>query len=386
MASNMTGTASLQGQDERALTAPATINLSGNLPPKIPHVFDDLYRSAVTAVIAERAPSGLIAAHSFRGAPRDREAGTKFLTRRLPEPPSADRVVITSGTQAALTMLMTGLVKPGGLLAVEELSYPTIRQFASMLGIRLCSVTMDGEGALPEAYESVCRLHRPAAFYVLPTLHNPTTATMSLPRRQAIADISRKHDVKIIEDDIYSLLPRDLPPPLAALAPDISWYILGTAKSIAPGLKVAYLVAPNASEAESRFWPGVRATYWNCAPINAAVATVLIEGSGADQIIDEVRLETRARQRLVSEYLPDIAKRASPDGLHVWLELPSSLPRAEFAARTRASGVEIGTSDTFFFGQGEPPNALRFGTGTAASRKDLEQALGAIARTYKVIG
>lgn len=119
---------------------------------------------------------------------------------------------------------------------------------------------------LPDAFEAVCREHRPAALYAQPTMHNPTTAIMSIERRKAIAGIARKHGVAIFEDDIYSLLPTDLPPPLSAYAPELSWYVLGTAKSMAPVFKVAYVVAPSAEAARTRFWPGDRATYWMCAP------------------------------------------------------------------------------------------------------------------------
>ncbi|WP_208620636.1 aminotransferase-like domain-containing protein [Paraburkholderia aspalathi] len=356
--------------------------MSGNLPPKVPHVFDDAYRGAIAAVLEEQSPNDLIGAHQFRGSERDRVAGAAFVARRLPHSPDPDRMIVCNGTQSALTMLMTGLVGRGGALAIEALSYPTMHQFAGMLGIELCAIPMDEEGILPDAYEATCRNRKLSAYYAMPTLQNPTTAIMSVSRRQTIAEISRQYGVAIIEDDIYSLLPRDVPPPLSSYAPEISWYILGTAKAMAAALKVAYIVAPSPDAARSRFWPGVRATYWMSGPINVATVSQLITTGGADAIIDAVRAETVARQAMVSQRLQGASIGALPEGLHVWLTLPPELHRDRFAASVRELGAEISTSDTYLFGEGDAPNAVRFGTGAAPNRQEFERGLNAIVDAY----
>lgn len=361
---------------------PHILNMSGNLPPKVPHVFDGAYRDAVAAVLAQKPANDLVGAHQFRGAEHDRLAGRDFVARRLPQAPDADRIIVTNGTQSALTMLIAGLVGRGGLLAIEELSYPTMKQFADMFGIGLCAIPMDGEGIIPDAYEAMCRAHRVSAYYAMPSLQNPTTAIMSAERRMAVAAISRRYGVAIIEDDIYSLLPTDLPPPLSSYAPEISWYILGTAKAMAAALKVAYVVAPSAEAARARFWPGVRATYWMTAPINVAVMSELVANGSAEAIIQAVRAETRARQSLVTDKLAHANPRALPEGLQVWLTLPTDRPREQFAGGVLARGIEISTSDTYFFGTTTAPNAIRFGTGTAPDRAAFERGLDAIVEVY----
>ncbi|MDW9782436.1 aminotransferase class I/II-fold pyridoxal phosphate-dependent enzyme [Sinorhizobium meliloti] len=358
------------------------INMSGNLPPKVPETFDAIYPKAVASVLAAGSPSDLIGAHQFRGSERDRAAGAKFAGLRLPQVPSSDRIVVANGTQSILTMLLYGLVGKGGCLAIEALSYPTMRQFADMLGFNLCAVPMDNEGVEPEAFEAVCKQHRPTAYYAMPTLQNPTTAIMSSERRKAVAEICRRYNVAIIEDDIYSLLPTDVPPPLSSFAPELSWYILGTAKSMVAALKVAYLVTPTAESAAMRFWPEVRATYWMCAPISAAVATTLIEGDGASRIIDAVRTETRERQALVARRLAGAKLRTMPECLHVWLTLPGGRPAAAFVTEVRELGVDISASTTYTIGQATPPNAVRFGTGTPRDRASFERGLDAIAKAY----
>lgn len=358
------------------------LNMSGNLPPRVPDVMDLEYRQSVQAVLGDRPPSDYVGAHQFRGSERDRSAGASFIGRRMSEIPVPDRVVVSNGTQSVMTMLLAGLVGQGGALAIEELSYPTIRQFAAMQGIRIVGVAIDEDGLLPDAFEQLCRRQPPKALYVQPTLHNPTTAIMPLTRRRALAETCQKYGVAIIEDDVYSLLPGDTPPPLAALAPELSWYLLGTAKSMAAALKVSYLLAPSPEAARKHFWPGGRATYWMCAPICAAIVSEMIENGGAERIIEAVREETRIRQQIVAEQLPLTHHRARPTSLQVWLSLPDTLSRDEFLLRARAKGISISTADAFYFGDGKAPNAIRFGTGTAPSRSEFERGLRAIVEAY----
>src|SRR6202000_129867 len=99
---------------------------------------------------------------------------------------------------------------------------------------------------IPEALEEAVRAHAPKAIYLNPTLQNPTTITIPERRRTAIASIARRHGVMIVEDDAYAFIPTHGPPPLAAIAPDVCWHIAGLAKCIGAGLRLAYVIAPDA--------------------------------------------------------------------------------------------------------------------------------------------
>src|SRR5690606_33982714 len=114
---------------------------------------------------------------------------------------------------------------PGDAICVPALTYPGLKAAAEQLGVRLIPVTMDAEGPDPAALAEICGRERPQALYCVPTIHNPTTATLSLKRREEIAALARRHEITIIEDDAYGSLPRQAPTPVAALAPDITWHI-----------------------------------------------------------------------------------------------------------------------------------------------------------------
>lgn len=359
------------------------IEMSRTHPPLVPQVFDPEYRMAMEGVLSRYTPSEMVGAHRWMGTGADRQAGAHFIGRRLGHVADAGRVIVTNGTQSAFNMLLGGLVGPGNVLAVESLTYPPILILAKRFGFIPKGVAMDEEGIMPDALEAVCRTHRPKALYLLPTLQNPTTATMSLGRRQAVVEVARRYDLQIIEDDIYSLLPQDLPPPIAALAPERSWYMLGVAKTIAAGMKIAYVVAPSVAEAEAQFWPGVRATFWMAAPISAAVSTQLIETGGAERVIDAVRQEMTARHRIVRPILAGTDFVTRDGALHVWIRLSESVSASGLAVRIRACGVNIGTGDPYAL-PGEPaPNAIRIGIGYARSHAELETAMRIIADCHR---
>src|SRR5262249_25147559 len=132
-------------------------------------------------------------------------------------------------------------------------------------------VALDDEGIVPRALDAACRKARPKALYVVPTLHNPTTATLPLARRQAVVEIARRYDLAIIEDDIYRMLAPQAPPPVAHLAPERTIYVTSLSKSLAPGLRLGYMVAPAAHRA--RVMRGIQSSIWMVSPIAAALAT-----------------------------------------------------------------------------------------------------------------
>jgi DNA-binding transcriptional MocR family regulator len=138
--------------------------------------------------------------------------------------------------------------------------------------LQLIGVDMDGDGIIPEALEEAMRRHAPKAIYLNPTLQNPMTIAIPERRRTAICSLARRLQIPIVEDDAYGFIPTHAPPPLAAIAPDICWHIAGLAKCIGAGLRLAYVVAPDAPAAWS-FNSAIRALCVMASPISAAVAT-----------------------------------------------------------------------------------------------------------------
>lgn len=310
------------------------------------------------------------------GSERDRAAGGRLLRGRLGEVP-AERILVCAGAQAALMVIATTLLRRGDLVLAESLAYPGFRALAAHLGLRLEGVAIDGEGLVPEALDEACAREAPRALFCVPTLHNPTTATMSLARRQAVAAVLRRHGVPVIEDDAYGLLPGTSPQPLATLVPELAFYVAGLAKCIAPGLRIAYLVAPDGAAA-SRLAQGIRATTHMTPPLMVALATQWIADGTAEQVIAAVRQEGAARQLIARQILPPERVAAHPEGHHLWLHLPAALSRVELDADLRRQGLAVVPSDAFAVGDAAP-NAIRVSLGAARDRDELRRALRFVA-------
>jgi DNA-binding transcriptional MocR family regulator len=348
-------------------------DMSMNLPP----LFDDaaLVRrmwSAAGAVEHARGLPLLLGYQEAGGTGADRAAGARWLRGVLPEV-SEERVLVCAGVQGALLALTSALAQRGDVVCAEALAYPGFRALAAHLGLHIEGVVMDAEGLVPAALDAACRTHAPKAIYCTPTLHNPTTATMSLSRREAIVAVARRHGVPIIEDDAYGRLPAAGPPPLAALAPELTWYVGGVAKVMSPALRIAYLAAPD-SRGAARATGALRATVGMASPLTAAIATRWIE-DGADQaILAAIRRETEARHGLVRQILEGHEHVGRPDAFHVWLPLPAGWNRGTFTARLGARGVGVVMSDAFSTVP-EPPEAVRISLGAPETRADLAAAL-----------
>ncbi|MEY9780767.1 aminotransferase-like domain-containing protein [Sinorhizobium fredii] len=353
----------------------ALVDMSMNLPPLVddPPLAERMWRD-IADLQHEQGLALLMRYQPVGGARQDRAAGAAWLKPRLGEV-SPQRVLVCPGAQGALLATLGLLATKGDRICAEALAYPGLRSVAAYLGIDVLSVAIDERGLVPEAFEAACLEHQPKVLYCNPTLHNPTTATLPLKRREAILAIARRHGVAVIEDDAYGALPAAPVPPLAALAPDIVHHVAGLAKCLSPALRIAYLVVPD-STAAVRLESAIRATAGMASPLSAAIATRWVEDGTAETVLAAIRSETARRQQMVADRLPDADVLADREGFHLWLRLPSQWSRGEFTARLRDLGVTVVASDAFALS--DPPEAVRLGLGAPETRAELERSLDII--------
>lgn len=349
-----------------------SVDFSMNMPPQ-----------PAAARLAERLEAGLshvagsagflnrMQYQDSAGNLADRAAAAHWLGARL-GPLPVQRVLVAGGAQAALAAALAVLLKPGDALCVPALTYPGLRMIAERRGARLVPVAADADGLLPEAFLACCRAERPRALYVVPTLDNPTTATLPRARRARIAEIARAHGVAILEDDAYGALPPDAPAPIAALAGDITWHVATLSKCVSPGLRIAYVAAPGTSEAV-RLAAELRAISMMASPLAAALASRWIADGEIDAIVASVRQENGLRQAIAQETLQGLDLRAQPCGHHLWLPLPEPWRRDAFGAHARQLGLSVVLSDAFAVGPA--PEAIRVSLGAAPDRETLRYGL-----------
>jgi DNA-binding transcriptional MocR family regulator len=246
--------------------------------------------------------------------------------------------------------------------------------------VRLVGVAMDEEGILPDALKTACKEHKPKALYLIPTLHNPTTATLGSERRKMVADIIHKNGLFLIEDDAYGLLEPTVSP-IANLIPERTYLAVGLSKCIAPALRVSYLLAPDAA-AEQQMTSSLQATTLMTPPLMVALVTHWLRSGVADKIILAIRNEAIGRQQLARRFLKGISYAAKPNGHHLWLSLPSQWNRAEFLSHILRHGLAVVGDDAFTV-ENVTSQAVRVSLGAARNRAELAQALQFLADTLK---
>jgi len=292
-------------------------------------------------------------------------------------PATADRTIVTAGGQHGALLVLSHLARPGEVIACEGLTYGGIKAAARFMNLRIKGIPLDEGGPIPDAFAFACREGGIKAFYCVPTLHNPTGIIWSLERRRAILDIAARYQVPILEDDVYTFLAPDAPPPLAALAPDQVYHISSTSKNLAPSLRVGALVTPQAVTQD--FVAGLRATTWMAPPLMVEIVRLWLNDGTVGRLVEEKTAAGAARNAR-ARALFAAAGIALPPGhtnaFHLWLPLPDPWRDDAFADAARRAGVLVSPGWSFAIGK-RNGEAVRISLGGA---RDLDAITTAITR------
>src|SRR5262249_33988488 len=176
--------------------------------------------------------SALLGYQPATGLKRHRAAGAAWVAQSGLAV-DTKQVLICTGALHAMTVVFSTLTNPGDSVFTESLTYPGMKNLAHLLHLRLKGLPTDDQGIIPEAFEKACRVETARILYTIPTIQNPLGTVMPEVRRREIADIAVRHGVAIVEDDVHSFMLPSQPPPLSSFAPENSYYVLSTSKSIA---------------------------------------------------------------------------------------------------------------------------------------------------------
>ena len=287
-----------------------------------------------------------------------------------------ERVIVASGAQNALALAAAGLFRPGDAIAVDPLTYPGFKTAASLFGLTLTAAAGDMDGMTPDALEAAAKAGA-RGVYLMPTIHNPTMATMPLARRHALAAVAEAHDLLILEDDVYGFLAETPPPRFADLAPERTALIGSISKFMGPALRVGWIAPPLARLAEVS--GALRGLAWMASPLLADVVATAMASGEAQRLADRQRQEAAARMVIVRAHLgPWLPNDAPPAAMHVWLPLPEPWRADAFVAEAEARRIAVSGSGAFAVGRARAIHAIRFGLG-AQTRARLEQGMATLA-------
>ncbi|MEV6942451.1 PLP-dependent aminotransferase family protein [Streptomyces sp. NPDC051172] len=366
------------GPAGRALTEPATaapVNMELNYPSAPGQ--SKLLAPALAPMLRPDVLTEALRPAPAAGTAQAREAVAALLTTPGWRP-APDRLLFTGNARQAVAAALASLVRPGGRVGVEELTYPLVKEIAGRLGVRLVALATDEGGLRPESVAAAHRAAPLSALYVQPTLHNPTSVTTGETRRRQLAEVVTDLDVPVVEDRIWSFLadPGEALDPLAAYAPRLTHVVDGLSKRVAPGLTAGFLVVP-AHRVEA-VAAAVRSGGWSAGRFALEAGVRWIGDGTVERLVAAKREDAAGRQRLVAEQLEGFRVRCDPRAYFAWWELPAPWRADTFTAAAAAHGVAVTPGTAFVVDPKRTPDAVRLGLASAAL-PDLERALQVLA-------
>ncbi len=347
------------------------VDLVFNMPGNMADA--EMLRSAIKRLAAGGDLEAMLRYQPHAGRPHERKVFATEAGRRLGHV-DPDHLLVTSGCQHALSLVVIGLIGRGETIGVDPLTYAGFKTLAAVQNMPL--VAVEGEGGLmsPDALDRLCHTKPLRAVYLMPTVHNPLGAVMNEDTRCALVSVARKHDLLLIEDAAYAFLETDPPPTFRELAPERTVHVGGYSKSIGTGLRVGYLVSP--ARYVDRLLTVIRATTWNTPALMSSLVTAWIEDGTLAQCEAVRREDGFERQKLCREILGGDAVTGHRNAGFGWLPLQPGERAGPLVARLKEKGVAVSPGAPY--AATEPvPQALRLAFG-GVPMADLEEALKTI--------
>ncbi|MCP3820328.1 PLP-dependent aminotransferase family protein [Streptomyces sp. A3M-1-3] len=329
LAARATSVGSSPVRDILALTErPGVISFAGGLPA--PELFDAEGLRAAYDDALSTAPRRALQYSTTEGFPALREAlAARITDRGLPTGP--DDLLITTGSQQALTLLATTLLEPGDTVLVESPTYLAALQCFRFTGARVAAVPCDEDGIDPAALEELVVRERPKLLYAIPTFQNPTGRTLPAARRRAVASVAARLGVWIVEDDPYGELRYEGEAQrwIAAQpgAEDRTALLGSFSKIMAPGLRLGWLRAPDSLRRACTV--AKQAADLHTSTVDQVAAARYLAAADLTGHLDRVRTAYRARRDALLDgldrgALPEGSGWNRPEGgMFLWARLPA---------------------------------------------------------------
>ena len=303
---------------------------------------------------------------------------------------TADDILITSGSLQALDLINATLLARGDTVIIEEDCYQGSINRLTRLGVTTIGIPLDRDGmrmdALSDALDDLKRKGiRPKYIYTIPTVQNPTATILPLARRQEMLRLAAAHGVPIFEDDCYADLiwSGQRPPAIYAMSERGGVIYIGSfSKSIAPALRVGYIVAP-----------------WDLMSRTLALKTdggsgaleqmVLAEFSSRNfsRHVPALRRGLRAKLETLMESLRQhfgnsVEFDDPKGGIFLWVKLPDSVDTMKLYDAALAAGVAINPGPQWSVNKEHGRSRMRL-CFASPSHEEINQGVAALAEVCR---
>jgi GntR family transcriptional regulator/MocR family aminotransferase len=325
------------------------------------------YRAAL-----KRAPDQELAYGDVRGALALRSALVSYLGRVRGVVGGAERAFVCNGFAQGIGLVCAVLRRTGRrTIGVEDPGHAVIREIVARTGLEPVPIPVDGAGVVTDALEAA----GPDALLVTPAHQFPTGVVLSPERRARLLDWAERHDALVVEDDYDAEFRYDRAPvgAVQGLAPERVAYLGSASKTLAPTLRLGWLIAPSRLVAPL----ADHVLYSVIAPprLEQLAFADFLERGELDRHLRRLRLRYRRRRdvllQALERELPDVEVRGVAAGLHVVAVLPPGTDEPRVLAEARARGIGLyGLSEHRVRPGGEPALLL----GYAASNESAIRA------------
>jgi 2-aminoadipate transaminase len=286
-----------------------------------------------------------------------------------------ERVLLANGSLQGLVFLAQRLAA-GRRVLVERPTYDRPLKILREVGAQVVALQCDDDGLDPDALEQALATgEAPAFLYLIPTFQNPSGRTLGVERRQRVVELAVEHDVLVLEDDPYGLIRFDGEPlpSLHELSGGRTAYSSSFSKTIAPGLRVGFLILPESLAAEIA--AAATATYITPVLLGQATVHEFVTRGLFEPNLERVRRLIGARRdamlEAVDRELPAVRTTRPDGGYFLWLEL-GGVDSADLRARATEAGVTFVEGRDF----GGAPDTARL----AYSFVSLDEIAAGVAR------
>lgn len=299
-----------------------------------------------TQQVIHRHPEILVQYGEIQGDHALREAFASYLSAEQIEV-SADQLLVTNGSQQGIDLVARCLLGPGDVVITEEATYSRAIDVFRSRGVVVVPVGMDEEGLSVKQLTRQLDHYTPKLIYTIPTFQNPTGRVMSMRRRRALLQLAEDLQCFILEDDPWSEIYFETPPPPAIKSLDRTGqviYLKGLSKVLAPGCRVGFLTA--SEPIIQRLMTTKTYADMGNPLLNQRILYPIFQDQQIDQLLQQLRQDLGERRKqalqLLRQHAPAEVKWLEPlGGLNIWLSLPEGTNTLDLLYLTKQKGVEF---------------------------------------------
>lgn len=304
---------------------------------------------------------------------------------------TSQEIVVTHGSQEGIFLAAKLLVRPGDVVAVDELGYPPAWEILKLLGAKLVPLPVDRQGVKPEALAKLAATTRVALLYTTVLHQFPTTVTMPLERRRELYGVASANGIYILEDDYdheFHYRSRPLAPLRSRDPAELVFYVSSFSKVVYPSARLGFVVPPPAMAARLKALKRL-ITRQNNTLIQLAQARWM-EGGGFERHLRRMRrayqarlvaMQAALRQGVEAFGLP-IAFEVPDGGMSLWVDF--GLDSTSLARAALAKGVQVEPGDRYRL-DGKPSTFLRLGF-ASSSLDEIDSGIALLLQAAKSMG